>query len=77
MNELDTAHIEQVVEEIDRLITEMAALRNQLAHLSQAPTSPHSVRDADYFGMWADREDMRGMSSREWLEHLRARQWTR
>lgn len=78
MSELDTAHIEQVVEEIDRLIAEMAALRNQLVHLSQAPTSPpHSVRDADYFGMWADREDMRGLSSREWLENLRARQWTR
>ncbi len=36
-----------------------------------------SVRDAEYFGMWADREDMRGLSSREWLERLRSQQWSR
>ncbi len=74
MNGPDTERIEQVVEEIDRLIAEMTALRSQLVYLSQAPTSPRSVKDADYFGIWADREDMKGLSSRQWLENLRARQ---
>ncbi len=77
MDRPNTERIEQVVEEIDRLIAEMTALRSQLVYLSQVPTSPHSVRAADYFGIWADREDMRGLSSRQWLENLRAQQWTR
>ena len=75
---LDTSRIESVVQEIDRLIVEMTVLRSQLTFLSHRSTNQiRSVRDADYFGMWADREDMRGLSSREWLENLRARQWTR
>jgi hypothetical protein len=36
-----------------------------------------SVRDSEFFGIWADREDMVGKSSREWLEHLRSGQWSR
>ena len=35
-----------------------------------------SVQEAEYFGMWADRQDMRGLSSREWLENLRKQHWT-
>ena len=74
MSSLDTSRIEQVVQEIDRLIVEMTALRSQLAYLSNAPVyRSHSLRDADCFGMWADREDMRGLSSREWLENRRER----
>ena len=36
-----------------------------------------SVREADYFGIWADREDLKDRSSREWLEDLRKEQWRR
>jgi hypothetical protein len=35
-----------------------------------------TIKDTEFFGMWADREDMAGRSSREWLENLRARQWS-
>ena len=45
--------------------------------LDQTTLSSRSVRETEYFGMWADREDMRGLSSREWLKSLRAQQWTR
>ena len=70
--------IERVVQEIDRLIAEMTMLRSQVAALSSPPNQPsRSVRDAEYFGMRADREDMRGQSSRQWLESLRAQQWPR
>jgi hypothetical protein len=44
---------------------------------SQARRPQRSVREADYFGMWADREDMQGLSSRQWLERLRNQQWNR
>ncbi len=69
-------HIESILQEIDRLIAEMITLRNRVAILSSPLIQPdRSVREAEYFGMWADREDMRGKSSREWLEGLRAQQW--
>jgi len=75
---LDTLRIKNVVQEIDRLIVEMTVLRSQLTFLSRGSVNQtRSVRDAEYFGMWADREDMRGLSSREWLENLRAQQWKR
>lgn len=65
-----------ILQEIDRLITEMTTLRSQVAELIAPPVQQtHSVREADYFGMWAEREDMRNLSSREWLERQRAQQW--
>ena len=70
--------IQYIVREIDRLIAEMTLLRSQVSTLSSPPVQPdRSVREAEYFGMWADRGDMHELSSREWLEGLRAQQWTR
>ena len=78
MNAQDPSRIEDVVQQIDQLIAEMTSLRGQVAALSSPPIHPgRSVREAEYFGMWADRKDMRGLSSREWLESLRAQQWAR
>ena len=79
MNTFETTpQIQQIMQEIDRLIAEMTALRRQVADLRAASTLPDSsVRQAEYFGMWADREDMQGRSSREWLEDLRSQQWLR
>jgi nicotinamidase-related amidase len=73
-----TRQVEHIVQEIDRLIAEMAQLRMHVAALSDTPAPPdRSVREGEYFGMWADRPDMQGRSSREWLQDLRAQQWTR
>jgi hypothetical protein len=79
MNTLEEeSRVEQILQEIDRLITEMFLIRSQVAALSSgSPQSIHSIREGEFFGMWADREDMKKQSSREWLEHLRAQQWTR
>ncbi len=77
MSSIDTVNIERIMRQIDRMIAEMTTFRSQLASMNASAHRAHSVRDADYFGMWADREDMRGFSSREWLEKVRARQWTR
>ncbi len=74
----DFSQIEQIIQEIDRLISEMSHLRSQVAALgSPLASATSSVRQAEYFGMWADREDMAGQSSRAWLEQLRTEQWTR
>ena len=73
-----THQVEHIVQEIDRLITEMAQLRREVEALRETPeASELSVRDGEYFGMWADRPDMQGRSSREWLQDQRAQQWTR
>ncbi|MCZ7575135.1 MAG: hypothetical protein M5U01_41830 [Ardenticatenaceae bacterium] len=77
MSTVNTSGIEHILQQIDRTIAEMTALRSQLAYLNASVRRIRSVREADYFGMWTDREDMRGLSSREWLENLRAHQWTR
>ncbi len=70
--------VEHVVREIDRLIAEMAVLRSQVAALAKTQDQPRgSVREREYFGMWADREDLKGKSSRQWLESLRDQHWTR
>lgn len=70
--------VEEIVREIDRLIAEMTALRSQVSALGDSPARlDRSVREAEYFGMWADRDDMRGMTSRQWVEAQRRRQWTR
>jgi hypothetical protein len=37
-----------------------------------------SIREAAFFGIWADRNDLQGRSSREWLEEeVRSKQWNR
>lgn len=36
-----------------------------------------SIREAAFFGMWADHPDLQEQSSRSWLEELRQRQWDR
>ena len=70
--------IQHIVQEIDRLIAEMTLLRSQVSALSSSPVQPsRSVREAECFGMWADRQDMQGQSSREWLDSQRVQQWTR
>ena len=78
MNAAASPRIQDIVEEIDKLIAEMATLRSRVSALgSWDMTLQGSVRDTEYFGMWSDREDMRGLSSREWLDSLRGQQWTR
>ena len=75
--EIDNVH--HIISDMDKLISEILQLRRRVALLAgngQAK-SLSSVRDAEWFGMWADREDMQGLSSREWLAQLRNQQWAR
>jgi hypothetical protein len=76
----ELGNVQRIISDIDRLISEMSKLRRQVAALASNDQTQHSfrsVKDADWFGMWADREDMKGLSSREWLTQLRAQQWGR
>jgi hypothetical protein len=42
---------------------------------AKEPTT--SICEGSFFGMWADRADLREQSSREWLEGVRRKQWQR
>ena len=59
--------------EIDRVINDMVKLR---ARTSAGPAMPVTSKSWEIFGMWADRADMRGMSTTEWLDKLRREQWS-
>ncbi len=70
--------VSDIVRDIDRLINEMTALRSRISELEHAPLAQvRSVREEDFFGMWADRVDMSGKTSREWVNQERRSQWTR
>ncbi len=77
MNTLETTpQIQQIMQRLDQLIAEMVVLRQEVNALSNTSTSIQtSVQQADYFGIWAEREDIQDRSSRAWLEDLRDRQW--
>jgi hypothetical protein len=76
----ELGNVQRIISDIDHLIGEMSKVRRRVAALAsdnQTGKSFHSVKDAEWFGMWADREDMKGLSSREWLTQLRTQQWGR
>ncbi len=79
-NVAEIDNVQRIVSDLDNLISEIMQVRRCVAALTednQTARTLASVRAAEWFGMWADREDMQGLSSREWLEQLRAQQWER
>jgi hypothetical protein len=64
-----------ILAEIDRLINEMVKLRARVA-TAEVSTPPIPSKNWEIFGMWADRADMQGMSTVEWLDKLRREQWS-
>lgn len=71
--------LQRIISDIDHLINEILDLRRRVAALgggeNKTNQSIQSVRDSEGFGMWADREDMKGLSSRDWLTQVRTQQW--
>ncbi len=79
-NTVEIDAVQRLVADIDHLINEMLQVRRRITALHidiKAETVQSSVRDTEWFGMWADREDMQNLSSREWLSQLRNQQWAR
>jgi len=76
----ESENVQNIISDLDKLISELAQLRGRVTALAggnQDRQAVRSVRDAEWFGMWADREDMQGLSSRDWLRQLRTHQWGR
>ena len=73
---MNTLQSVDIIQTLDRLISEMNTLRSQVAALDISSSEVNnSVRQADYFGMWDQRDDMLEDSSRAWLEQWRSQQW--
>jgi hypothetical protein len=68
--------MQTLIADIDRMMDELAAMRRRLADVMQHSAQPSvPVSQWEMVGMWADREDMQGLSTEEWLARLRAQQW--
>jgi len=79
--QIETSQAEIILEELNYIIAKVNRLQDQvqLIHDSnQRESDPdyyRPIEEEEFFGMWADREDMKGKTSREWLEEQRRKHW--
>jgi hypothetical protein len=70
-----------VIEVIEHIESELSNLKKALKETKPAVKGEkdaiRSVREYEFCGMWKDREDMKGLSSAEWLAKIRREQWGR
>ena len=73
-----TANIIEIIEHIEtQLSTLKRTLKETTSNANGVKEGVRSVREYKFCGMWKDREDMKGLSSTEWLAKLRREQWGR
>ena len=69
------------LEIIEHIESQLSNLKKEVKEISpivdEEKNSFHSIREYEFCGMWKDREDMKGLSSTEWLAKLRREQWGR
>jgi hypothetical protein len=65
---------------IGYLESDLSKLKRALAEtgrLGGSRKALRSVRKYEFCGMWKNRDDMKGLSTAEWLVKLRREQWSR
>ncbi len=65
---------------IGHLESDLSKLKRALAEtrrLGGSREALRSVREYEFCGMWKNRDDMKGLSTAEWLVKLRREQWSR
>ena len=68
----------EIIEHIEsQLSTLKKALKGSRPNANGVKKEAPSVREYEFCGMWKDREDMKGLSSAEWLAKVRREQWGR
>lgn len=75
-----TFDVDAMLRTLERIELDVAKLREQIADArgtARPAAGVQSVREFAFCGMWKDREDMRGLTSSEWLARLRAQHWRR
>ena len=68
-----------IVDLIHHMESDLEKLKKALLETKQVERENkkafRSFREFEFWGMWKDREDMRGLSSAEWLARIRKEQW--
>ncbi len=65
---------------IGHLESDLSKLKRALAetrHSEGRKKTLRSLREYEFCGMWKDRDDMKGLSTSEWLAKLRREHWSR
>ena len=69
-----------ILDIIGHLESDLSKLKRALAEtrrLGERKKALKSLREYEFCGMWKDRDDMKGLSSIEWLAKLRREHWSR
>jgi len=71
---------DNIINMIDHLESDLSKLKSALMQTKRLKGKRkvfRSVREYEFCGMWKDRDDMKGLSSSEWLVKLRRDHWSR
>lgn len=75
---MHTANAIEIIEHIESELSNLKKVLNENKPIAKEEKEGfRSVREYEFCGMWKDREDMKGLSSTEWLAKLRGEQWGR
>ena len=73
-----TTGVLEIIEHIESELSNLKKAVKEITPIVKGETKGfRSVTEYEFCGMWQDREDMKGLSSTEWLEKLRREQWGR
>ena len=70
----------KILDIIGHLESDLSKLKRALAEtkrLEGRKETLRSLREYEFCGMWKDRDDMKGLSTAEWLAKLRREHWSR
>lgn len=70
----------KILDIIGHLESDLSKLKRALAEsrrLGGTRKALRSVREYEFCGMWKNRDDMKGLSTAEWLAKLRREEWSR
>lgn len=76
-NAKSTSSIIEIIEHIEFQLSNLREALREDGLIKGKKSIFRSVRKYEFCGMWKDREDMKGLSSTEWLAKLRRKQWSK
>ncbi|MCK4339024.1 MAG: hypothetical protein KAW92_02835 [Candidatus Cloacimonetes bacterium] len=76
-NAKSTSNIIEIIEHIEFQLSNLRKALRENNSIERKKNVFRSVRKYEFCGMWKDREDMKGLSSTEWLAKLRRKQWSK
>ncbi len=68
----------KIIDHIESLLSHLKeAIKETKGVAAKDKKKFRSIREYEFCGMWKDREDIKNISSNEWLAKLRRKQWNR